>query len=34
MRTDRRTGMTKLTVYFRDFTKAPKNIESLSGGMN
>jgi hypothetical protein len=43
MRTDRQTDMTKLTVAFRDFAKAPKNqnprqvitiISSLEEGKN
>jgi hypothetical protein len=29
MRTDRQTDMTKLIVAFRNFAKAPKNLENL-----
>ena len=32
MRTDRRTEMTKLTVAFRNFANAPKNLRTTHYG--
>jgi len=34
MRTDGRTGMTKLIVAFHNFAKAPRNVTQNRGSIN